>query len=58
MHWPIQILDKDALGLYSANYKFGAILSVLILAFRNAWQPFFLKTASGREFQPLPEPAF
>jgi len=39
------VLDKDALGLYSANYKFGTILLLLVIAFRNAWQPFFLKVA-------------
>jgi len=39
------ILGKDAVGLYSANYKFGTILLFLVVAFRNAWQPFFLKIA-------------
>lgn len=38
-------LGKDALGVYGANYKFGAILMLVISAFRNAWQPFFLKIA-------------
>ena len=38
-----EILGKDVLGVYGANYKFGAILLLLINAFRNAWQPFFLK---------------
>lgn len=40
------VLDKDALGLYSANYKFGTILLQPVLAFRTAWQPFFLKVSS------------
>ena len=40
-----EILGKDALAVYGANYRFGAILMLLILAFRNAWQPFFLKIA-------------
>ncbi|RMI01326.1 MAG: hypothetical protein D6681_10935 [Calditrichaeota bacterium] len=39
------VLGKDALGLYAANYKFGVVLLLLIVAFRNAWQPFFLKIA-------------
>lgn len=39
-------LGKGALGVYGANYKFGAILLLLINAFRNAWQPFFLKIAA------------
>ena len=40
------ILGKDALGLYGASYKFGAILLLLVNAFRNAWQPFFLNIAN------------
>ena len=39
------LLNKDLLGLYSANYKFGSILLLVVIAFRNAWQPFFLKLA-------------
>ncbi len=39
------VLGKDALGLYGASYKFGAILLLLVNAFRNAWQPFFLDIA-------------
>ncbi len=39
------ILDKDAVGIYGANYKFGTVLLLLINAFKNAWQPFFLKIA-------------
>jgi O-antigen/teichoic acid export membrane protein len=38
-----KLLDKDTLGLYSANYKFGSALLLIIMAFRTAWQPFFLK---------------
>lgn len=41
-----EILGKEAVALYGANYKFGALLSLLIHAFRNAWQPFFLKISS------------
>lgn len=42
-------LDEFALGIYSANYKFGTILLVLITAFRTAWQPFFIKIAHKPE---------
>jgi len=45
----LKLLDKDTLGLYSANYKFGTILLFLVIAFRTAWQPFFLKLANKRE---------
>ncbi len=42
-----RVLDNDAVGLYSANYKFGAIFLLLVTAFRTAWQPFFLKLAEA-----------
>jgi len=42
------LLDKDTLGVYSANYKFGSMMLLLVMAFRTAWQPFFLKVA-GQE---------
>ena len=38
-------LNKAALASYGANYRFGTILLLIITAFRNAWQPFFLKIA-------------
>lgn len=43
------LLDKETLGLYSANYKFGTIFLFLVIAFRTAWQPFFLKLAKEKE---------
>ena len=43
------ILGKDVVGLYSANYKFGTIVLLMVVAFRNAWQPFFLKIAPQRD---------
>jgi O-antigen/teichoic acid export membrane protein len=42
-------LGKDTLALYHANYKFAAILLLLIIGFRNAWQPFFLKIAKDSQ---------
>ncbi|HHJ52024.1 MAG TPA: hypothetical protein ENJ89_02410, partial [Caldithrix abyssi] len=39
------LLDKDSLGTYSANYKFGSIMLLVVIAFRTAWQPFFLRIA-------------
>ncbi|MEJ2635383.1 MAG: oligosaccharide flippase family protein [Calditrichia bacterium] len=38
-------LGKDVMAYYHANYKFASILLLLIVGFRNAWQPFFLKIA-------------
>ncbi|MEZ4762079.1 MAG: oligosaccharide flippase family protein [Calditrichia bacterium] len=40
------LLSKEAVAVYRANYRFGAILLMLVTAFRNAWQPFFLKIAN------------
>jgi O-antigen/teichoic acid export membrane protein len=40
-----EFLGKDAVGLYSPNYKFGTLLLMVVIAFRNAWQPFFLRVS-------------
>lgn len=37
------LLNKDMLGSYAANYRFGAIMLMIVMAFRTAWQPFFLR---------------
>jgi O-antigen/teichoic acid export membrane protein len=39
-------LGKEALASYGASYRFGTLLLFMITAFRNAWQPFFLKIAN------------
>jgi len=39
------LLDKEALGIYSANRRFGSVMLFVVMAFRTAWQPFFLKIA-------------
>lgn len=39
------ILNKDTLAVFSASYKFGSIFLFIVMAFRTAWQPFFLKAA-------------
>lgn len=44
-----RLLDKEILGEYTANYKLGAVLLLLVTAFRTAWQPFFLKIATEKE---------
>ena len=45
----LHLLNKDILGEYSANYKFGTLLLLIVTAFRTAWQPFFLKIATNPE---------
>ena len=39
------LLNKDTLAVFSASYKFGSIFLFVVMAFRTAWQPFFLKIA-------------
>jgi O-antigen/teichoic acid export membrane protein len=41
----LHLLDKEKVGVYSANHKFGTVMLLLVTAFRTAWQPFFLKVA-------------
>ena len=40
-------LGKDIMAAYHAGYKFATVLLLLIIGFRNAWQPFFLKIAKN-----------
>lgn len=42
-------LGKDVLAYYHANYKFASVLLLIIVGFRNAWQPFFLKVSKQAE---------
>jgi O-antigen/teichoic acid export membrane protein len=42
-------LGKDVLAFYHANYKFASVLLLIIVGFRNAWQPFFLKVSKQLE---------
>lgn len=37
--------DLATVGLFSAGYKLGMIMSLMVAAFRFAWQPFFLSTS-------------
>jgi len=41
----LYLLDKNKVGEYGANYKFGTLMLLLVTGFRTAWQPFFLKIA-------------
>lgn len=44
-----RLINKDTLGAYSSNYRFGTLMLLLVLAFRTAWQPFFLKIAENKD---------
>lgn len=43
----LYLLNKETLGEYSANHKFGTLMLLVVSAFRTAWQPFFLKIANN-----------
>ncbi|TFH00547.1 MAG: hypothetical protein E4H13_07210 [Calditrichales bacterium] len=43
-----RLLNKEILGEYSASYRLGTIMLLLVTAFRTAWQPFFLKVAKDQ----------
>ncbi len=43
------LLGKETMALYSASYKFGSLLLLLVIAFRTAWQPFFLRIAKEED---------
>ena len=38
-------LGRDVQGIFSANYRLGIFLSLVVAGFRMAWQPFFLSHA-------------
>jgi O-antigen/teichoic acid export membrane protein len=43
----LYLLNKETLGEYGANHKFGTLMLLVVSAFRTAWQPFFLKIANN-----------
>ncbi|MDP8205866.1 MAG: polysaccharide biosynthesis C-terminal domain-containing protein [Candidatus Electryonea clarkiae] len=43
--WLEHYLGLEQAGLYSAGYRIGMLMNMLVQAFRYAWQPFFLQTA-------------
>lgn len=44
-----RMVDREAAGLFSAAYKLGMFMALLVAAFRFAWQPFFLSLADKPE---------
>ncbi len=41
--------NKEVVGIYSAGYKIGMIMALLVTAFRFAWHPFFLSIADQED---------
>lgn len=40
--------DQETVGIYSAGYKIGMIMALLVTAFRFAWHPFFLSISDQK----------
>jgi len=40
-----RMMGKEATGLFSASYKLGMFMALVVAAFRFAWHPFFLNTS-------------
>ncbi|NOZ03530.1 MAG: oligosaccharide flippase family protein, partial [FCB group bacterium] len=41
--------NMETVGLYSAGYKLGMLMMLLVMGFNMGWQPFFLKEGDGEE---------
>jgi len=41
-----ELMGDEAAGVYGAAYKLGMFMNLIITAFRYAWHPFYLSTAS------------
>ena len=53
----VQVIDRpivekltnyDTLGVYSASYKLGTLMMLVVMMFQFAWQPFFLTNAKEK----------
>lgn len=43
-------LGLTSVGIYSAGYKVGSIISIMIIAFNLNWQPYYLKIQDHKNF--------
>ena len=41
----LELQGKEAVGIYSANYKLGIFMMLFVSMFQYAWQPFYLNNA-------------
>lgn len=39
------LVDENAVGLYSASYRLGIFMLIIVMAFKFAWQPYYLGQA-------------
>ena len=43
------LVNENAVGLYSASYRLGTFMLIVIVAFQFAWQPYYLDQAEKEE---------
>lgn len=43
------LVDEKAVGLYSASYRLGIFMLIIVMAFKFAWQPYYLKQADKED---------
>jgi len=43
------LVDEKAVGLYSASYRLGIFMLIIVMAFKFAWQPYYLKQADKKD---------
>ncbi|HID95806.1 MAG TPA: hypothetical protein EYP53_07095 [Candidatus Latescibacteria bacterium] len=48
-----RLTDAATVGLYSAGYKLGMFMALVVSGFRFAWHPFFLSTSKQEGVQPI-----
>jgi len=48
-----RMIGKEATGLFSASYKLGMFMALIVAAFRFAWHPFFLATSKEKNAQQI-----
>jgi O-antigen/teichoic acid export membrane protein len=44
-----RMIGTGATGIFSASYKFGMFMALVVAAFRFAWHPFFLSTVKQKD---------
>ena len=48
-----EMTDLTTVGIYSAGYKLGMLMMLIVMGFNMGWQPFFLKIGGTNEQKPL-----
>ena len=48
-----EMTNLTTVGIYSAGYKLGMLMMLIVMGFNMGWQPFFLKVGGTNEQKPL-----